>query len=73
MLVNICNNTFSNTFDTSEWFLVMFAIICQFQHIYDLGQELISIFYLINIIGSLNQRRENNGLSIGYRIKRNTK
>ena len=32
MLENICNNTFLNTFDTSEWFLVMGAIIGQFQH-----------------------------------------
>ena len=70
MLENICNNTFSNTFDTIEWFLVMFAIIGQFKH---MRSRLISIFSLINIIGSLNQRRENNGLSIGSRIMRNTK
>ena len=42
-------------------------------NIYDLRQELISTFSLITIIGSLNQRRENNGLSIGSRSMRNTK
>ena len=63
MLENICNNSFSNTFDMSEWFLGMFAIIGQFQHILP-GSRANKIFSLINIIGSVNHRRENNGLSI---------
>ena len=71
MLENICNKTFSNTFDTSEWFLHS-GYVCNL-NIYNLDQKLINIFPRINIIGSLNQIRENNGLSIGSRIMRNTK